>query len=191
MSKDIRPRGYKYLEILKNHLGDLGRIFNGELIYPRQIEIHLPADHKRPCNFYCPYCQGVLLKQPVVAWEIKALKLMNKLRGQIPYYIFGGAYSEPTMNPYMMTFLNTAKDCGAFFGIHTNGSMLKISEENQGWLTELCRIATDKQDYLSISLDAGTSESHSLTKGLKKDYFTDIIKSHAIQGLLNDFSLRI
>jgi len=102
--------------------------------------------------------------------------LMNKLSGKIPYYIFGGAYSEPTMNPYMMTFLHTAKDCGSFFGIHTNGSMLKTLEENQGWLTELCRIATDKQDYLSISLDAGSPRSHSITKGLDKDYFTDIIK---------------
>lgn len=101
---------------------------------------------------------------------------MNQLKNKIPFYIFGGAYSQPTLNPYMMTFLATAKDCGAYFGIHTNGSMLKTLEENQGWLTELCLLATNKQDYLSISLDAGRPQSHSATKGLKRDYFTEIIE---------------
>jgi len=177
LKKDSRPKNYQYLQILKDHLGgSLKKIFNNQFVYPRQIEIHLPADHKKSCNFNCFYCQGRLLKQPLDHWEIKALKLMNKLDKKIPFYIFGGAYSEPTLNPYMMAFLATAKDCQAYFGIHTNGSMLKSLEENQGWLTELCQIAADKQDYLSISLDAGSPQSHSQTKRLKKDFFTDIIK---------------
>ncbi len=184
MPKNVRPKGYNYLEILKDHLGDLGRVFSGELIYPRQIEIHLPSDHKNPCNFSCFYCQGKLLSRTLGFWEMKALRLMNELSGKIPYYVFGGAYSEPTMNPYMMTFLHTAKDCGAFFGIHTNGSMLKVLEKNQGWLTELCRIATDKQDYLSVSLDAGTPHSHTRTKGLIGDYFSDIIEGIRLAVML-------
>jgi MoaA/NifB/PqqE/SkfB family radical SAM enzyme len=172
-----RPPGYQYFNILKKHLGhDLTKIFNGKLIYPRQIEIHLPADHRQPCNFNCYYCQGRLLKKPLDHWEIEALKLMNKLKNKIPFYIFGGAYSEPTMNPYMMTFLATAKDCGAHFGIHTNGSMLKRLEENQGWLTELCHLATTKKDYLSISLDAGTAKSHMITKNLKRNWFNEIVE---------------
>ncbi len=55
--------------------------------------------------------------------------------------------------------------------------MLNNLEKNQGWLTELCRIATDKQDYLSISLDAGTVKSHMVTKGLKTNWFDEIIDS--------------
>ncbi len=172
-----RPEGYQYFNILYNHLGnDISRIFNGELIYPRQIEIHLPADHKKACNFGCPYCQGRILKRPVVPFEDKALILMDKLKRKIAYYIFGGAYSEPMLNPYMMAFLATAKNSGARFGIHTNGSLLKILEEVQAWITELCRIAMDKQDYLSISLDAGTPESHTRTKNLKRDWFSEIIE---------------
>lgn len=171
-----RPRAYQYFNILRKHLkGDLTKIFNGRLIYPRQIEIHLPADHKKSCNFNCSWCQGRLLKQLLEHWEIKALKLMNKLKNKIPYYIFGGAYSEPLLNPYMMTFLTTAKDCKANFGIHTNGSMLKSLEKSQGWLTELCRIASNKRDYLSISLDAGTAKSHMFTKNLKRNWFDEII----------------
>lgn len=183
-----RPSGYQYIKILKDHLGgDLSKVFSGEFVYPRQIEIHLPADHKKNCNFNCPYCQGRLLKRPLGFWEIEALKLMNKLKGKIPYYIFGGAYSEPMLNPYMMTFLATAKDCGAHFGIHTNGSFLKRLENEQGWISELCRIATDKQDYLSISLDAGTPESHTRSKNLKENWFYEIIEGIKLAVKINRF----
>ena len=179
MQKDesVRPSGYKYFKILKGHLGNnLTKIFNGELVYPRQLEIHLPADHKKSCNFNCYYCQGRLLEQPLYPFESNALELIDKLRGKIPYFIYGGAYSEPMLNPYLMAFLNMTKKHGSYFGIHTNGSLLKILEETQGWLTELCRISTDKQDYLSISLDAGNPESHMKTKNLNKNYFDDIIE---------------
>lgn len=176
-NKQVRPTSYQYFKILKDHLGgDLKKIFNGKLVYPRQIEIHLPADHKKPCNFHCYYCQGRLLKQPLGPFEADALEVIDKLKGKVPYFIYGGAYSEPTLNPYMMAFLNMTKKHNSYFGIHTNGSNLKILEETQGWLTELCRIANDKQDYLSISLDAGTSESHMKAKNLDRDYFSEIIE---------------
>jgi len=195
-----RPIGYQYYNILKNHLNnDLTKIFNGELVYPRQIEIHLPADHKHACNFDCYYCQGRLVDRAVASgWEMKALRLMQKLKGRIPFYIFGGAYSEPLLNPYFMTFLATAKDAEAHFGIHTNGSLLKLLEKNQGWLTELCRLATDKQDYLSISLDAGFEKSHTWTKNLRKKWFNEILDGIRVVAkkeltvricyLLNDFN---
>lgn len=176
MSAYKRPVGYDYFDILKNHLKGLGSIFNSKLVYPRQMEIHLPADHKQACNFNCSYCAGKLFRKDLDFWELTALELLNKLKGSIPFNIFGGAYTEPLLNPYLMTFLNTTKKMGSHFGIHTNGSLLSLLEKNQGWLTELCRIASDPQDYLSVSLDAGTAKSHSLTKGLgNKNYFDEII----------------
>ena len=176
--KSVRPSSYQYLKILQDYLGgNLNKIFNGKLIYPRQIEIHLPADHKKSCNFHCYYCQGRLLNKSLYPFELDALELIDKLEGKVPYFIYGGAYSEPTLNPYMMTFLNMTKRHHSYFGIHTNGSNLKILEETQGWLTELCRIATDKQDYLSISLDAGTPKSHMTIKNLDRDHFTEIIEA--------------
>lgn len=194
--KDVRLRNYRYFKILEDHLGgNLKKVFNGELVYPRQVEFHLPADHKRPCNFNCFWCQGRFLKKPLDHWEIKALSLMNKLKDKISYYVFGGQYTEPAMNPYMMTFLATAKKYGANFGIHTNGSMLRVLEENQGWLTELCRVSTDEQDFLSVSLDAGTPESHMKGKGLEKDCFTDVIEglrmTVKIRGKKNYPAIRI
>lgn len=193
---DDRPAGYQYFEILSDHLADdLTKVFNGELIYPRQIEVHLPADHKTACNFHCPYCQGRLLKQPVARWETTALSLMGKLSGKISYYTFGGAYTEPMRNVYLMAFVAMANRCGAYFGIHTNGSMLTTLEASQGWITELCELSQGSQDYLTISLDAGFPQSHSLTKGLKRDYFTDIIKgiemAVAIRGDRQGPSIRV
>ncbi len=195
-NKRQRPTAYQYFHILKNHLNNnLSKIFNGRLVYPRQIEIHLPADHKRPCQFDCFYCQGRLLKRPLAHFESEALGLVDKLKGRVPYFIYGGAYSEPLMNPYLMAFLNMTKKYGSHFGIHTNGALLKKLEAMQGWLTELCRIAVDKQDYLSISLDAGTAKSHMKTKNLKRNWFDEIIEgikmAVKIRGKANKLAIRV
>jgi len=172
-----RPEFYNYWSILMKHLkGDRSKIFSKEMIWPRQFEIHLPADHKKSCNFNCFYCAGKYFNKSLYPWERTGLELLDNLKGAIPYHIYGGAYTEPLLNPYYLTFLNMTKKYGNHFGMHTNGSLLKELEENQGWLTELARISTDREDYLSVSLDAGTPESHCKTKGLKKDYFTDIIE---------------
>jgi len=171
-----RPASYQYFKILEDYLkGDLSKIFNRQLVYPRQVEIHLPADHKRPCNFNCYYCQGALVERPLVPYELKALHLVDELAGRVPFFIYGGAYSEPLMNPYFVSFIAMTKRHGSYFGIHTNGSLLYTLEQTQGLLTELCRLATDRQDYLSISLDAGYSKSHTRTKNLKVDWFWMII----------------
>jgi MoaA/NifB/PqqE/SkfB family radical SAM enzyme len=176
-NKQIRPSSYQYFKILSDHLGgDLSKVFNGKLVYPRQVELHLPSNHKYACNFNCCHCQGMLLNKSLAPFELDALEIIDKLQGKIPYFIYGGAYSEPTLNPYMMTFLNMTKKHHSYFGIHTNGSMLLNLEKTQGWLTELCRIATDKQDYLSVSLDAGRAASHTRSKNLNRNYFDDIIE---------------
>ena len=196
MKKEKRPQGYRYFKILEEHLdGDITKAFNGELIYPRQIEIHLPSDHVRTCNFHCPHCQGRIVKKPLDCFEQKALNLMRKLDGKIPYYIYGGNYTEPLMNPYFMTFLSLTKQCGAHFGIHTNGSLLYQLERDQGWLRELHRISSDKLDYLSLSLDAGSVESHKKVKGVKDNYFDDTIEAMRIISKIrkgtNRLSLRV
>ena len=165
-----RPAGYQYIEILRNHLGgDFSKVFNGELIYPRQMEVHLPGDGKIPCNFHCFYCQGRILKQPLGQWEEKGLTLMEKLAGAIPYYIYGGAYTEPLMNDYLSDYLALTKRFHNNFGIHTNGAYLL---EQYPAMVEL---ADSPLDYVSISLDAGTAESHSQTKKAGKEWFGRII----------------
>lgn len=174
---DSRPAQYHYWQQLMKHIkGDESVFFNGELVYPRQFEIHLPANHIVPCNLHCPHCAGKHFKKDLGTWELDGLELLNKLEGKIPFHIYGGAYTEPLLNPYFMTYLQTTKRYGGHFGIHTNGIWLHRLEEQCGWLTELNRISTDDTDYLSISLDAGLASSWAKTKGTKQDeLFYDIL----------------
>ena len=174
----MRPPEYRYWNQLMDHLKyDTEVFFNGQLVYPRQFEIHLPGNHKVPCDLHCPHCAGKYFQKDLGTWEMEALELLNKLQGKIPYHIYGGAYTEPLMNPYFMTFLHTTKKYGGHFGIHTNGVLLSRLEEQLGWLSELNRISTDKVDYLSVSLDAGFPWSWAKTKGTKREHlFNEIIQ---------------
>ncbi|MFW6225344.1 MAG: radical SAM protein [bacterium] len=168
---DNRPSSYQYYNQLINWVGDKNKFFNGEFVWPKQFEIHLPSNHKRHCNLNCSHCQGKNYQRDLGHWEMDCLDLLNKLKGEIPFQIYGGAYSEPLMNPYLMTFLSTTKKYNNHFGIHTNGILLKELEDNYGFLTELHRISTDKVDYLSISLDGGLPWNWAKTKGTKKEEF--------------------
>lgn len=178
MQNDMRPAQYRYWEQLMGHTGhDTTLFFNGAFVYPRQFEIHLPGDHLKPCNLNCPHCAGKYFKKDLGTWEMDGLELLNRLQGAIPYHIYGGAYTEPLLNPYFMTFLHMTKRHGNHFGIHTHGALLSQLEECQGWLSELNRISTDNTDYLSVSIDAGFPWSWAKTKGEKnEDLYNKIIK---------------
>lgn len=176
-TRSDRPAGYQYFNVVTDHLNnDLTKIFNGELIYPRQVEIHLPGDRKRACNFDCYYCQGRILEQPLAHFEEDALTIVEELKGRVPYFIYGGAYTEPLLNPYLLDFLKLTKKYGSRFGIHTNGSLLKRLEKEKSFLSEICRIASSSEDYLSVSLDAGIAQSHMKTKNIKVNWFDEIIE---------------
>lgn len=178
IKKDTRPPEYRYWKQLLAHLeGDTNVFFNGKLVYPRQFEIHLPGNHLRPCDLQCPHCAGKYFQKDLGTWEQEGLELLDKLEGKIPYHVYGGAYTEPLINPYYLAFLNMTKKYGNHFGIHTNGILLAKLEEQLGWLTELNRISTDRVDYLSVSLDAGFPWSWAKTKGTRKEQlFNEIIE---------------
>lgn len=165
---DSRPNEYMYYtQLLKVMDDDPSRFFNGNLFYPRQFEIHLPGGFDIACNCHCGHCNGKLFQRAIEHWEPTGLSLLNKLAGKIPYHIYGGVYTEPTLNPYFMQYLEMTKRYNNHFGIHTNGILLKTLEENSDFLTKLCDISTDRVDYLSVSLDAGSADGWRRVKGLK------------------------
>ena len=167
-----RPVGYRYVDILKEHMGgDLSRVFDGQLIYPRQLEIHLPGDGVKPCDFECYYCQGRILRRPLGNWEEAGLRLLEKIAGRVDYQIYGGAYTEPMMNPWLFDYLEMTKRYGSSFGIHTSGSRLL---ENEAW-SVVAGLADSVLDYVSISLDAGCRSSHSMTKHCSEKWWSRII----------------
>jgi len=182
IKEDSRPEEYHYYNQLKNHLWKsevpLESFVGGNsLFYPRQFEIHLPGNHKRACQLNCDHCAGKYFSKDLGHWEILGLELLDNLKGKIPFHIYGGAYTEPLLNPYYLTFLAMTKKYNNHFGIHTNGTLLNWLEKEQGWLTELNRLSTDETDYLSVSIDAGTALSWGKSKGTKNFIqFTDILE---------------
>jgi len=187
IKEDSRPPEYCYWDLLMEHLGnDTSVFFNDEVVYPRQLEIHLPGDHISPCALNCNHCAGKYFQKDLGTWEMTALDLLNNLKGAIPYHIYGGAYTEPLMNPYLMALLHTTKKYGNYLGIHTSGHLLLKLEEQFGWLTELNRISTDRIDYLSVSLDAGLPWSWAKTKGTKESQ----IFNEIVEGLRQSVKIR-
>lgn len=165
----MRPEEYLYWRQLMKHLDqDKSKFFNGELVYPRQFEIHLPGNGKTRCQLDCPHCAGTYFDHSLGEWEEDALELLDKLEGKIPYHIYGGAYTEPLLNKYFMDFMSMTKKHGNHFGIHTNGVELQRLNNKEGFFRKLMDLSTDPVDYLSISLDAGTATSWCATKGTKK-----------------------
>jgi len=60
--KDNRPEQYQYYKQLVDHVGGEDKFFNGSMIWPRQLEIHLPGDGRRSCVMNCTHCQGALFQ---------------------------------------------------------------------------------------------------------------------------------
>ena len=168
--KDPRIKEYLYWDQLMEHLnGDTSIFFNGEVVYPKQFEIHLPANHIKNCILKCDYCAGKYFEKELGTWELRGLSLLDKINGRIPQHIYGGSYTEPLLNPYIMTFLAKTRQYGNSFGIHTNGVMLKKLDESTGFLTELNRISDgDRKSYLQISLDGATSWGWNTVKKANK-----------------------
>jgi MoaA/NifB/PqqE/SkfB family radical SAM enzyme len=171
------PNEYRYFELLKEHLkGDLNKIFGSSIVIPRQLEIHLPGDGKKSCNFNCGFCEGKILSKKLSPYENKAISLIKDINGRIPFIIFGGIYSEPLLNPFLFDLIRETKRTGAYFGLHTNGSLLKKQEEKNKLISNILNLSCSSKDYISISIDAGTPDSHKKIKGTKSECFSKIIE---------------
>jgi len=182
MRKDTRPDPYLYWKQLLNHLKtqnkDNSVFFDGSMVYPRQFEIHLPGNTYSPCNLHCSHCAGKLFDKSLGKWELDGLILLENLKGKIPYHIYGGAYTEPLLNPFLMAYLTMTKKYDNYFGIHTNGTIIKQLHEQYNWIDRINEISANKTDYLSIAIDAGFSWSWGKVKGTRQyKMYSDIIEA--------------
>lgn len=175
--KDIRPKGYQYYTNLLDYVGGQDKIFNGELIYPRQLELHLPGNHIESCPMRCTHCQGTLFQKDLGHWEQTGLNLLHNLKGKVPYHIYGGAYTEPITNPYLIAFLSATKLYNNFFGIHTSGVPFWQLQNQIGLLDEIIRLGENKEDYISFSLDAGSQLTHTKNKRTRTDEYDNILNA--------------
>lgn len=190
MIVDKRIREYRYLEQLNEYIETAERKYiEGEeksFIYPKQLEIHLPSDRQIPCNLACKHCFSTLYKKELGRWEPAGLKLLHNLKGDIKYHIYGGAYCEPTANPFIFSYFATTKMYNNHFGLHTNGTYLLELERSQKFLTNCHEISTDKEDYISVSLDAGSGLSWQALKKKDKSNFWNILQAIEMMANIRD-----
>ena len=163
------PEGFNYIGHLDRHCPCDWRNFEDSPVYPRQLHFYLPTDGE-PCNFRCFYCCGVLSTKKQVHWENTGLRLIEKLGGDIPFHAYSGAFTEPTLCSRLPEFIQMTKRYGSNYGLKTNGSMMtRIADTLIDW-------SDSDEDFVSVSLDAGSAESHSRTKGVPESVYYDVIK---------------
>jgi len=184
---DPRIKEYQYLKQLQKYMDKAEKRYiegsDKPFIYPKQLEIHLPSDKNTPCNLSCAHCFSTLYKKELGNWEVTGLELLHNLKGAIPYNIFGGAYTEPTASPFLFPYFAATKQYGGHFGLHTNGTYLLDLEKQQRFLTNTHKISTDREDYISVSLDAGSGLSWQALKKKKSSHFWKILE--AIETMAN------
>ena len=181
MDKNV-PLGNRYAELLDLHLGIQDnpqefKQFSGEIVWPRQLEIHLPNYTNVACNLTCEHCQGQNLNRAMNPYDDVMLPLLNKLEGRIPLFVISGAYCEPTLNPRVIEYIRAIKKQGASFGLHTNGTLLTAMEKKSGFVSEMVSLC-DERDYITCALDAGTPDSYARLKKCSPRLF-----NKAIDGL--------
>lgn len=164
-------QAYDYWGMLIKHIGDVGTIFSDRFVYPRQLEFGLPGNGNIACNFRCEHCQSATLNKALGDWEDVGLQLISNLDGAIPYHIYCGVYTEPTLNPRLLDFIRATKQSGAYYGLHTNGSMMTGNIADS-----VCCEATSKNDYVSISIDAGSPSSFAKQKRVREDWFWRVVE---------------
>ena len=77
-----------------------------DFVWPRQMEIHLPANKEIACDFHCFYCQGSKLDMGLGLDEKKALKLMEEIGPNTFELCIWWSLYEPLLNPCFMDFMN-------------------------------------------------------------------------------------
>lgn len=185
MAVGQHPEAYDYWTNLKSHLdGDMDRVFCGRPVHPRQLLILLPANHKQACNLNCCFCVGKLSGTELGDWEDTGLRLLCNLKGSVPFHVYSGLYTEPTLSPYLLSFIRITKSFGNHFGIQTNGTLLFGMERNSSFLSELCRVATSGLDFVSISIGAGTEKTYSKVKPASPRLFHKLVEGISLLSRL-------
>jgi len=172
-----RPEYYQYARLAEEHISKRRADFapfDGKPLFPMQLEVHVPNETGTPCDLHCKHCSGNRMDQPLASFDDTLLLLIANLKGKIPLFIFAGAYVEPTLNPRLIDFIDAAKATKCSFGLHTHGGHLGRLEQRLGFMSRLCDQAAT-EDYVSISLDAGSAESYARTKRVSNGYYARVL----------------
>ncbi len=141
----------------------------GEKTAPVSVEIDL----SNTCPHDCPFCsfgtsesQGYRQQNWVQMDTPRGLRLLEELAevGVKSVTFTGGG--EPLVHKAVAQFFEKATALGLKWGVVTNGFMLKGSARE--WIAK-------HATFVRVSLDAGTSETHQFSHGVKVPQFEQIL----------------
>jgi MoaA/NifB/PqqE/SkfB family radical SAM enzyme len=152
---DIELSQYKFL----THLDKISQLARGIDVFPVTVELDL-VDY---CNHNCGWCVDPLhmsnrLPLDFIEKVLSELELLG-----VEGVVFKGG-GEPTLSEHFTSALSLAKSHGLEAGVVTNGSRL----------LGLYGPVVEMADYLRVSIDGPTPESHRLTHSI--DDLEDIIE---------------
>ncbi len=139
---------FSALKVLQ-HLDRIQRMKKGEIVPPVTVEL----DPTNICNHRCIWCLDQRFRDSChdsLEWEfVRKLVLELAVLGIKGVVIKGSG--EPTLVPYLADLLYLLKEVGIRSALTTNGTFLAGAKARA--VAECC-------DWVRISLDAGTAETH-------------------------------
>jgi MoaA/NifB/PqqE/SkfB family radical SAM enzyme len=137
-----------------NHLGVLQAVVRGETAPPVTVEI----DPTNVCNHRCQWCVSTMSHNGEQFTLEQFVRLIGDIArlGAKSVVLKGGG--EPTLHKQFNAMMRKVADAGLAPGVITNGTM--------PW-PDTPRILLETADWVRISLDAATAETHRLIHGAR------------------------
>lgn len=157
----------------------ISKIMN-KTVVPYQVEVQPGRlKGKNICWMKCPYCYGASSENTDERLSperyLEILKQMaNGPNGKVKKIIFAGYATDPLNYEFIDDLIITSKNLKQITGIHTK--LLKISDRLIDNLTNESSLPTS---YLTVSIDAGDSNSYNKTHDIKG-------KANVYQRVLNN-----
>lgn len=141
------------------------------LLAPAQLEIHPPfAPGRKRCWLQCPHCYGDGEQTPTDAEKMDedtAVRVIKEIKGRVPRIVISGTYSDPLFSAMTPALLRAARESPTQkIGLHTK--LLELNPDVEEALLAGCQ----DDDYLAISLDAGTPRTYDLVHGINGGWQT-------------------
>ena len=153
---------------------------------PYQVEIQPAPKSRKICWMECPYCYGGAAddSQKERMDEKTALSVCDEIiNGGVKKIIFAGYATDPLNSPYIESLLEKCVKNQIVFGFNTKG--LKMSRE---FIDLATRPDIAEGSYVSLSVDAGTSETYNHFHGLstKVKVFERVIENATLLSSQNE-----
>ena len=153
---------------------------------PYQVEIQPAPKSRKICWMECPYCYGGAAddSQKERMDEKTALSVCDEIiNGGVKKIIFAGYATNPLNSPYIESLLEKCVKNQIVFGFNTKG--LKMSRE---FIDLATRPDIAEGSYVSLSVDAGTSETYNHFHGLstKVKVFERVIENATLLSSQNE-----